>query len=59
MTRHSSQRLCVIRILSICVLLFAPFLAQGQETVSTPSTPSGPTSGLAGTLYMYSASGST
>ena len=59
MTRRLPQQDWAIRFLSIGSLLFAPILAQSQDTVSTPSVPDGPTSGLSGTLYMYSASGST
>ena len=48
-----------IRILSICAFLCCSLPALAQEIVSTPFVPSGPTSGASGTLYQYTASGST
>jgi hypothetical protein len=40
-------------------VVFTVIAATGQEVISTPAVPSGPTSGIVGTLYQFSASGST
>ena len=48
-----------VQILSICVVLICALPALAQETVSTPAAPTGPASGVSGTLYQYTAGGST
>jgi hypothetical protein len=57
--RIADYRRAFICILSICVFLCCALPAPGQEIVSTPAVPSGPASGVSGTLYQYTAGGST
>ena len=47
-----------MRIFIVCTFLSCCLTAQAQEIISTPAVPGGPTSGVTGALYEFTASGS-